>query len=64
MAALINALVNDSSDDVRDEAAESLGKIGDRMALPFLRANRYNDADSSVRKEAAKAIDRIYDTIQ
>ena len=63
-AALINAFVNDRSDDVREEAAESLGKIGDRMALPFLRTNRYNDPDSSVRKKAAKAIERIYNTIQ
>ena len=64
VAGLINALVNDSNDDVREEVAESLGKIGDRMTLPFLRANRYNDPDRSLREEAAKAIERIYNTIQ
>ncbi len=62
-AALLNALINDDNADVRKETAESLGKIGDRMALPFLKWSCDNDPDESVRKEADKAVEKIYDTI-
>ena len=64
VAALINVLINDPSDDVRERAIESLGEIGDRMALPFLRWTRYNDPEESVREDAEEAIDKMYDTIQ
>jgi HEAT repeat protein len=62
-AALLNTLINDDNDGVRKEAAESLGQIGDRMALPFLKWSCDNDPDESVRKEADKAVEKIYDTI-
>ena len=32
VAALVNILINDDNDDVREEAAKTLGKLGDRMA--------------------------------
>jgi len=62
-AALLNALINDDNAGVRKETAESLGKIGDRMTLPFLKWSCDNDPDESVRKEADKAVEKIYDTI-
>lgn len=64
VAALINVLINDPVDEVREEAAETLGKLGDRMALPYLRWTRHNDPDKSVREDAKKAIEKIHNTIQ
>ena len=61
VAALINALVNDSDKSVRKEAAHSLGKIGDRMPLPFLDTVSVDDPEKSVRKEAEEAIKEIHD---
>lgn len=59
VGALINCLINDSDEDVREAAAESLAQIGDEMAVPFLKASRVNDLEKAVRKAADKAIDKI-----
>lgn len=64
VAALINILINDPVSDVREQAAKTLGKIGDRMAIGFLKAAKYNDTEESVRKDANKAIDKIYNAIK
>ena len=64
VAGLINALMNDPYAHVRENAAESLGKIGDRMALPFLKYVQYTDSDKDVRKDAEKSIEKIYNAIQ
>ena len=63
-AALIDAVINDYAKDVRKEAAKSLGKIGDYLALPFLHHAKYNDRDKDVREEAEKAIKKIENTIR
>lgn len=63
VAALINNLINDPDESVREETAESLGKISDRMALPFLETARLSDPNEDVRKEADKAIYKIRNTI-
>ncbi|MCP4711101.1 MAG: HEAT repeat domain-containing protein [Planctomycetes bacterium] len=63
VAALIDTLMNDARDNVREASAESLGKLGDRIALPFLRATQINDPDKSVREEASDAVEKIYDKI-
>ena len=60
VAALINTLINDPEGDVREEAAESLGIIGDRIALPFLKLASDGDGDKSVRKQAEKAVKKIH----
>ncbi len=64
VAGLINALMNDPYDEVRENAAESLGKIGDRMALPFLKVVQYTDSDKDVRKDSEKSVEKIYNRIQ
>lgn len=64
VAALINALLNDNDDEVRENAAESLGKIGDRMAIDFLAWSVAFDGQSSVQRRADKAIEKIKNTIQ
>ena len=64
VAALINTLINDPDEKVREETAESLAKITDRMALPFLEAARLSDPDKDVREEADEAIDEIRDCIR
>jgi len=64
VAALIDALVNDRDSDVRQEAAKTLGKIGDRMGLGFLKWSRDNDIEKSVQKDADKAVEKVYNTIQ
>ncbi len=62
VAALIDALINDPQPDVREQAAKSLGKIGDRMALPFLQAAQNGDNVDSVREMAEKALNKIQET--
>ena len=57
-------MVNDYHDEVREEAAESLGKIGDQVALPFLRWTHNHDSDRSTRKDAEKAMERVRNTFQ
>lgn len=64
VAALIDAMINDANEEVREEAAESLGKVGDRMALPFLQWARQHDPDKSTRDDAEDSIEKIYNTIQ
>ena len=64
VAALTNTLINDPDESVREETAESLGKITDRMALPFLEAARLSDPDKDVREEADEAIDKIRNCIR
>jgi len=64
VAALINTLINDPDEKVREETAESLAKITDRMALPFLKAARLSDPNKDVREEADEAIDKIRDCIR
>lgn len=59
VGALINCLINDSDQDVRKAAAESLAEIGDEMAMPFLEAARVNDLEKVVRKAADKAVYKI-----
>ena len=60
VAALINVAINDSDHRVRKEAIESLGKIGDIMAIPFLKYIEVNDNNRSVCREAKVAIARIH----
>jgi HEAT repeat protein len=64
VAALINTLINDPDESVREETAESLGKITDHMALPFLEVARLSDPNEDVREEADEAIDKIRDCIR
>jgi hypothetical protein len=64
VVSLINAMLNDNDDKVRANAAESLGKIGDRMAIDFLAWSSEFDAQKSVQHEADKAIEKIKNTIQ
>jgi len=63
VAALINAVVNDKDAKVRREAAASLGKIGDRMAVPFLQKAAACETTEKTKKEMNKAIDRIREQI-
>jgi hypothetical protein len=63
VAALIDAMINDANEEVREEAAESLGKVGDRLAMPFLNWTREHDPDKSTRKDAEEAIKKIRNTI-
>jgi len=63
-AALIDTLINDEKGDVREEAAESLGKIGDRMALPFLQWAKEHDVDKATQDDAKDAIKDIHQKIQ
>ena len=60
VAALIDTLMNDGRDNVRETSAKSLGELGDRLALPFLRAAQINDPDKSVREAASGAVEKIY----
>ena len=59
VAGLIDALVNDSEKDVRQEAAKTLGSIADNIALPFLEAARDNDSAANVRHQADLAVQKI-----
>jgi len=62
-AALIEALLCDPSDDVREEAAKSLGKIGSsRRALRALR-KALRDEEDDVREAAEKAIGKILERL-
>ena len=49
---------------MREEAAESLGKIGDRMALPFLQWAKEHDVDKATQDDAKDAIKDIHQKIQ
>ena len=63
VTALVDTLINDAHIGAREEAAESLGQIGDRMALPFLKWAEIYDPDKLVRDDAGLAIKKIYDKI-
>jgi hypothetical protein len=63
VAALIDTLVNDNDARVRADAAESLGKLNDRMAGDFLQWVAENDTDKSVQRETHVAIEKIGNTI-
>ena len=56
--ALIAAMREDKSKDVRRSAAEALGDIGDDRAIPSLEAMR-TDENEGVRKAAALALKKI-----
>ena len=64
VAALINVLINDYDADVRLAAAQSLGEMGDRIALPFLALAAEHDESPSVRQEAEEAIEQINDELR
>lgn len=55
---LIDILIMDEDDDVRSEAAETLGKIGDVRAIPPL-INRLNDEDNRVRAKVEVALEEF-----
>jgi len=63
-AALIDTLINDEKGDVREEAAESLGELGDKMALPFLEWAKKRDVDKATKDDAKDAIKDIHQKIQ
>lgn len=59
VSALISAVQNDGSPNVRKEAANSLGHLHARDALPVLNQVSRSDSDKSVRKAALKAVETI-----
>ena len=60
VGALVDALINDNNESVREQAAQSLGKIGDSLALPFLVAAYRGDLEDDVREDAGKAREKIH----
>jgi len=54
---LLRLLREDESWQVRGDAAQALGDLGDRRALPALRDAATRDADPHVRKRAGRAIE-------
>jgi hypothetical protein len=59
VAALIDALQHDGSEDVRREAATSLGELTARDAQPALRKAAREDRDGGARKAALKSAVKI-----
>lgn len=57
---LINTLENDEDEEVRKEAAEALGKIGDPLSVKSL-IKALKDRDARVRWKAAEALGKIGD---
>jgi pimeloyl-ACP methyl ester carboxylesterase len=62
VAGLIDALTRDGSEDVRKEAAVSLGELNVREAQSALRKASREDRDSGVRKAALKSAQKIEET--
>jgi HEAT repeat protein len=58
-AALIDSLINDPDEYVRDEAASQLYKLGDRMAIPFIAAAADGDPSRRVHRRARKILRRL-----
>ena len=58
-AGLIDALINDSEKDVRKEAAKTLGRTADTIALPFLESAR-DDSEQDVQQQADLALKEIH----
>ena len=52
---------NDDEEDVREEAAKALGKIGTLEAVEPLRIAVLDDPSKKVRKAAKKALEKIED---
>ncbi len=52
--------LKDPNEDVREQSAKALGKIGDKSAVPAL-IGVFGDSDEAIPKAAALAIGRIGD---